>query len=226
MAEALASFSPFQRSETLGVRVRDQLRATIMSGLFKPGEKLTLRAVASSLGVSLTPAREALFNLVAEGVLELGSNGSIYIPSLNTKKVEELTKIRMSLEGLAAHEATAHFTSEDIVEISALNDQLIEANQAKNYRLLTELNWNFHFRIYASSQMPVLVRMIESCWLRIGSYLNSIYPDFAKSDTGILNHIAIIRAIREGDADAVAAAVVHDIEFSSHAFYALVQAED
>ncbi|ATN35986.1 hypothetical protein ACO34A_19455 [Rhizobium sp. ACO-34A] len=226
MAEALSNFSPFQRTETLGVRVREQLRHTIMSGLFKPGEKLTLRAVAASLGVSLTPVREALFNLAAEGVLELGANGSIYIPQLDEEKLRELLKIRFSLEGLAAREATPRLTPTDIIEISALNDQLIEANQKRDYALLMEINWSFHFRIYEASQMPFLVRMIESCWLRTGSYLKVIYPDFAVTDNGILNHIAIIRAIREGDANAVADAIVKDIETSSQAYFAAVRKQD
>ncbi|MGB3642950.1 MAG: GntR family transcriptional regulator [Mesorhizobium sp.] len=226
MVEALESFAPFERTETLGVRVREQLRHAIMAGLFKPGEKLTLRAVAASLGVSLTPAREALFNLAAEGVLELGeTNGSIYVPRLDEDKLRELMKVRVSLEGLAAREATPNLKPKDIIEISALNDQLIEANQKKEYKLLIDLNWSFHFSIYKASGMPFLVRMIESCWLRTGSYLNVIYPDFAKTDTGILNHIAILRAVREGNPETVAAAVTHDIEFSGQALHAAVGAQ-
>lgn len=226
MVEALSNFSPFQRTETLGVRVRDQLRHAIMAGLFKPGEKLTLRAVAGSLGVSLTPAREALFNLAAEGVLELGSNGSIYIPRLDEENIRELVKIRCSLESLAAREAAPNITRDDIIEISSINDRLIEANREKNYTLLTELNWIFHFTIYEASKMPLLVKMIESCWLRTGSYIKTIYPAFSNTDDGILNHIAIIRAVREGNPQAIADAIAHDIEFSSQAFYRAVREEE
>jgi DNA-binding GntR family transcriptional regulator len=222
MVEALDGFSPFQRMDTLGVRVREQLRRAIMAGAFKPAEKLTLRAVAASLGVSLTPVREALFNLAAEGVLEMGENGSVYIPELDAAKMSELMKVRISLESLVAREAAPNLTARDIVEISAINDQLIEANQERNYKLLNQLNWAFHFRIYEASHMPYVIKMIESCWLRAGSYLSIIYPDFAKTDAGILNHIAIVRAIREGNSEAVAQTIAHDIEFASRAFYALV----
>jgi len=226
MAKALSKFAPFERAETLGVRVRDKLRQAIMAGHFGPGDKLTLRAVASSLGVSLTPAREALFNLAAEGVLEMGPNGSIYIPKMNGDDIRELTKIRMSLEGLAAAEATPRLTAEDVIQISSFNDQLIEANQAKDFARLVQLNWNFHFHIYAGAGMPVLLKMIESCWLRSGSYVNIIYPGFAKTDAGILNHIAIIREIRKGDAAAVAAAIRRDIAFSSEWFVAAVSKQE
>lgn len=219
MVEALASFSPFARTETLGVRVREKLRHTIMAGLFKPGEKLTLRAIAASLGVSLTPAREALFNLAAEGVLEMGGNGSVYIPRLDEEKLRELVKVRVSLESLASREAVPRLTQAKIIEIGGYNDQLIEANQHKDYRRLIDLNWSFHFSIYEAAEMPFLTRMIESCWLRTGSYINIIYPEFAKTDTGILNHIAILRAIREGDAEGAAQGIARDIEFSSQSLY-------
>jgi DNA-binding GntR family transcriptional regulator len=222
---ALAKLEPFQRGETLGVRVREQLQHAIMAGLFRPGEKLTLRAVAASLGVSLTPAREALFNLASEGVLELGANGSIYIPKLDEDKAIELIKIRVALESMAAREATHKLDATKLLDISGFNDQLIEANEKKDFRRVIDLNWSFHFSIYSASEMPMLVRLIETCWLRTGSYINLIYPDFAKTDSGILNHIGIIRSIREGDADAVAAAVGHDIEFSSKALLAVLKAD-
>ena len=226
MAKALSKFNPVERVDTLGVRVKDMLREAIMAGQFSPGEKLTLRALASSLGVSLTPAREALFNLAAEGVLEMGPNGSVYIPKMGVDDIRELTKIRLSLEGLAAEEATPHLSSQDVIEISSLNDQLIEANQAGNYELLVKLNWSFHFHIYAAAGMPQLLKMIESCWLRCGSYVHIIYPDFAKTDAGVLNDIAIIREIRGGNAKAVAAAIRRDIDFSAKAFAAAVSSEE
>ena len=222
MAEALTKFAPFERTETLGARVRERLRSSIMAGHFRPGDKLTLRALASSLGVSLTPAREALFNLAAEGVLEMRANGSVYIPEMDAVDFRELTKTRMALEGLAALEATAKIDSETVEEIASINDQLVQADQRADYPRLIDLNWSFHFKIYAASQMPFTLRLIESCWLRSGSYVNLIYPDFAKTNQGISNHSAIIRALRDRDSEGVAASIRADIEFASRAYLELL----
>jgi len=164
MVKALSNLKPFCKTETLGARVREKLRQIIMAGSFNPGEKLTLRAVASALGVSATPAREALFNLVAEGVLDLGDNGSIYVPRLDKTHLRELVKVRTELEALATREAIPLLTATQIIEIEDINDQLIVANQNQEYDKLIILNWRFHFAIYAMSQMPFLVRMIEGCW--------------------------------------------------------------
>lgn len=223
MTAALADLAPLERTETLGARVRDRLRSAIMGGQFRPGDKLTLRALATSFGVSLTPAREALFNLAAEGILEAGPNGSIYIPRMTVEGIRELTKIRLALEGLAAMEATQRLSEADVAGIVSLNDRLIEADRAGDYKLLNSCNWQFHFRIYGAAGMPLLLKSIESCWLRSGSYLSIIYPEFGRSDAGIRNHQAIIRAIETRLPEALAAAIRQDIEFSSEAFIAAVR---
>jgi len=219
MVKALSNLKPFRKTETLGYRVREKLRQIIMAGSFNPGEKLTLRAVASALGVSLTPAREALFNLVAEGVLDLGDNGSIYVPRLDKIHLRELVKVRTRLEALATSEAIPLLKNTQILEIEEINNQLIMADRMREYDRLIVLNWRFHFAIYSQSQMPFLVRMIEGCWLRTGSYLNVIYPHFAQTDEGIENHLAILCAIKARDGQAAAEAIVKDIHFSAKALY-------
>ena len=59
------------RPDTLGSRARDEVKRAIMSGRFRPGEKITIRALAAALNISITPAREALAILAAEGVLDI-----------------------------------------------------------------------------------------------------------------------------------------------------------
>jgi len=219
MVKALSNLKPFRKTETLGARVREKLRQIIMAGSFNPGEKLTLRAVASALGVSLTPAREALFNLVAEGVLDLGENGSIYVPRLDKIHLRELIEVRTTLEALATREAVPLLKPTQIIEIEQINDRLIAADTRQEYDKLIVLNWRFHFAIYTQSQMPFLVRMIEGCWLRTGSYLNVIYPHFAETNEGIENHLEILRAVKAKDGQAAAEAIVKDIHFSAKALY-------
>jgi len=220
----LESFTPVRRDDTLAVRAREQLRSAIMAGRFKPGEKLTLRAVAASLAVSLTPAREALYNLAAEGALEVGPRGSVYVPRLDRAKIAELTKIRVALEGLAAAEAARHLDHDVVAELRDLNDRLVEADGRQDYRDVIRLNWAFHFRIYNLSGMPALTRMIEGCWLKTGSYLNLIYPDFGKTSTGIRNHQEILAAIEARDPNRMLDAVRCDIEYASTAMEEVAEA--
>jgi len=225
VSNALKKFAPVERTETLGSRVREELRSAIMAGRFEPGEKLTLRAVADALEVSLTPAREALYNLVSEGALEVGPNGSVYVPKLDEARIGELTKIRLSLEGLAAKEAAANLDEETTDRIVADNDALIEANRKGDYQRVITLNWKVHFGIYEAARMPMLTRMIESCWLMTGSYLNVMYPTFGEVDEGIRNHVAIIEAVKARDGKAMSQAVCRDIRYAANALQAMIRAD-
>ena len=223
MTDALESLTPIGRSDTLAQIVRTQLKDAVMSGRFAPGEKLTIRGIAGALGVSLTPAREALYNLASEGVLEMRPNGSVYVPELTVDRIVELTKIRVALESLASREAVARISDAKIAEIAALNDALIAHNESKNYSAPIAVNWQFHFTLYRASNMDQLVRLIESCWLMTGSYLNVIYPNFGEVRDGISNHVQIVRALERRDADRVALAITTDINLASDALISAIQ---
>lgn len=215
MASALTDIQPVDRKETLGAIVRDRLRASLMAGRFRPGEKLTIRAVASALEVSLTPAREALYNLVAEGVLDFSSAGTALVPNLDRVQIAEIGKIRTALEGLAASEACTLISDAQILEIERIQADLVVADAAKDYSSLIQLNWQFHFAIYSAADMPALTRLIENCWLRIGSYLNVMYPSYGDTTAGVQQHEIIVAALRSRDRDALRGAVQTDIRLAT-----------
>ena len=223
MIDALESMTPIGRSDTLAQKVKTQLKEAVMAGRFDPGEKLTIRSIAGALEVSLTPAREALYNLASEGVLEMRPNGSVYVPELTADRIEELTKIRVSLESLASREAVRRITDAEIRAIVALNDAITDRNDKRDYPALIALNWQFHFALYRASQMDQLVRMIESCWVMTCSYLNLIYPKFGEMSEGIANHQQIVRALERRDADRVAAAITTDINLAADALISAIE---
>jgi DNA-binding GntR family transcriptional regulator len=191
-----------------------------MSGRFRPGEKITIRALATALNVSITPAREALANLVAEGVLDISESGTISIPSLDKKRVRELVNVRESLEGLAAREACKHLTNEDLEKLESMHEKLEKANADRDYAAVIRLNLEFHFALYRRAEMPLLQKMIEACWLQAGSYLNVIYPDYGEVSVGIRNHRAILDAAIRRKPGELALAVVRDIELAAQSLMA------
>jgi DNA-binding GntR family transcriptional regulator len=65
--------------------------------------------------------------------------------------------------------------------------------------------------------MPTLLKMIESLWLTVGSYLVTIYPDFATPADGLPHHERLIGALRTRNAPVAAQAIAADIEFSAEA---------
>ena len=72
--------------------------------------------------------------------------------------------------------------------------------------------------------MPALARMIETCWVKTGSYLNVLYPGYGRTDQGIENHRRIIAALRARDPEGLVAAIRTDIENASAALQAAIRA--
>lgn len=204
---------PLKRKETLGDLAAERLRDAIMSGRFSPGERLPIRAVANSLGVSMTPVREALFNLVATGALVTDQNGGVCVPALNAERIRELCKIRCSLEGLAAGEAASRLTDADIAEMERLNQHFLNQRMVVSFSEMRAINRDFHFIIYHSSGMPNLVGMIEACWLISGSYSHVLYPSY--SGNAYENHSKIIAAAQKRNPESFAEAVCADIRMAS-----------
>src|SRR3954466_8174927 len=112
---------------SLRSQVYDSLRDALTAGRFTPGQKLSFRFVAGTLGVSLTPVREAIRRLVAEGAFEMRPNRSVRVPLMTRGKIIELRDIRIAVEGLAAEKAAEVATREQAIQIRRIANELLAA---------------------------------------------------------------------------------------------------
>ncbi len=206
-----APIEPLNRQSSLGERAYERLRESVVGGQFQPGVKLTVRSVAEALGVSTTPARDAINRLIADGALINRGPKTIVVPELTFEDLAEVTKIRSSLEGLAAFESVRHVDSSDVAYLEGIQNKLNSALDDGRYQDVLALNKAFHFRIYDLSKMPRLVAIIESLWIRVGPTLNKLYPEFAASKRGVANHQWAIRGLQDRDGLTVRAAIENDL---------------
>jgi DNA-binding GntR family transcriptional regulator len=207
----MENLGPIQRGKTLSEHAYDRIRQALMTGVLKPDQKVTVRAIASALHISITPARDALTRLINEGALEAIGSKTVIVPPLTLAVLDEITAIRLNLEGLAAERAAPHFSRADVDELEAVQARLIGAMDRKNFTEVLSHNEAFHFGVYRKAELPRLVSIIESLWLRIGPSLNLLYPTFAVERHGVSNHKAVLKALRQGDGAAARAAFTKDI---------------
>src|SRR5919198_120078 len=120
---------PKLQRNTLNEEVYQQLKQALMSGRISPGSTMTIRSLAKSFGISPMPVREALRRLVAEHVLVLLPNRSVSLPIITRERFREITRIRTSLEGLAAEEATPLVGADVLRRMAALNDEMERPGQ-------------------------------------------------------------------------------------------------
>ena len=183
-----------------------------MAGTFAPGQKITIRTLASALGISPTPAREALGQLAALGALEFDGNRSVLVPVLNEQDVAELYKIRMAIEGISAEEAGQNLIPEDANTLSEIQLELVAAMDRGEFKAVLEANERFHFFIYERSNTVRLLRIIEGAWLQMGPTLNLLYPAYQKIRKGLTHHSHAIDAVRRGDPQALKHAILDDLD--------------
>lgn len=198
--------------ETVQERVYGVLRDRLMRGGFEPGQKLKIAELASALGTSAMPVREALNRLAAERAIESLPNRSVRVPSLSKDALHDLMETRFAVEGLAVARAAANMTPETL----ALLRELIAAQSETDSEHISEAsaqqNRAFHFTIYKQSGSTVLLPIIESLWLQFGPYLRVASERFdGREGRGTNFHVEIVSALEHGDGNAAQAALESDI---------------
>src|SRR5687767_14976592 len=96
LGPSLAPLFPQPVRENLSSHVERGIWRAFKAGRFQPGERLNISALASALGTSATPVREALSHLAAEGAVELVPGRSVRVPLFSRERFEELKLIRMA----------------------------------------------------------------------------------------------------------------------------------
>lgn len=197
--------------ENITTLIYKQIKNDLMTGVYAPGDVLTLRILVEKMGFSQTPIREALLQLVSERALSMERGRSITVPVFDRKRLQELRAIRLKLEVMAAEAAVANITDEVIARLKAVHDALVESKRNQDRTNTLRLNFEFHSTLYAACDMPDLIAIIEGLWAQTGPYLTFLYqPPFYESE-GPHPHELVIAGLEARDTEAVVRAVTKDV---------------
>jgi DNA-binding GntR family transcriptional regulator len=197
--------------DTLADQAYRRLYEALMTGGLLPEQVLTVRGIAESYGVSLTPVREAIQRLVAERALTIENARTIRVPRLDVETYREILKIRLELEPMAAREAAPLMDNDEMDRLDGVVAAHVAAIKAGEADKTLSANNDFHLSIYRASRQQVLVGIIEGLCLRVGPTLNLLFPQYCGSLTGHELHLQAIDALRRRDGDALAAAIKQDL---------------
>ncbi|GAB4528025.1 MAG: GntR family transcriptional regulator [Roseibium sp.] len=191
--------------------VYDALREAFVRGAFAPGESVSLRALADQLGTSMTPVREAVRRLVAEGALIDTPSRTLEVPPFDASRMRELKSARLALEAILLEEAMDHMSE---AAIGVLADIIARPRPHGDLPDLTQ-NYEFHFTLYRQSRSQVILPLVEALWLQYGAFLNLVVQEKAASEIPEhIHHEEIIAALRAGNRGAAQEALAQDIERS------------
>lgn len=200
--------------QNLSQRVYVQIRTALMNGQYAPGDRLRIAELATSLGTSITPVREAIFRLASEKALEVTAATSIAVPEMDLGTVHEIQLMRGLLEGAAAAEAAKRITPKEIEQLERLQEQFIKASAA-NPRDAARRNRDFHFALMAAARLPSLYTVVEALWVRMGPLLNTFHAEVPKRNifTDTHPHFKVLKGLREKNSKMTAQAIQEDIHW-------------
>ncbi|MEZ5750987.1 MAG: GntR family transcriptional regulator [Paracoccaceae bacterium] len=187
-----------------------RLRDMILFGELAPGQKVTIQGIIAALGAGMTPVREAIRRLTAEGALILHENRRISVPTLTTEQLEELAFARLALEPRLAGLAIERLSPAGIDALESIDKAIDAAIGQGSVTGYLAGNHRFHFTLYEAAQAPILVSLTMSLWLRFGPSLRVVMV--GEGEIGPDRHKEAIAALRARDKQGLVAAMEADIQ--------------
>lgn len=200
MSQSLADAT--YRFENLPDIVHDYLRQRIVASMVAAGSPLRQETIASELGISRVPVREALKRLEAEGLVKFRPRRGYLVSELEPEEITEIFEIRGLLEKQGAGLAACQRTEDDIAEVEALVLAMDEAlDQASDsIDLFARLNRDFHARLIACSHRPRLCHLLENLRDQVEGYVRIDAMTLGRLAEAQAEHHEIFEAFRAGDA--------------------------
>lgn len=178
-------------------QVADYLREGIISGRLARGARLKQTDIAKELKISITPVREALKLLAAEGYLSSDSYRGALVAPFDVEASSEILKLRITLETQLVEGAVRNVTTDQIAELRALAAQFEEAALAGDSTAARGINYRFHRRMYDFAKMPKTLHFVQVLWAQYPfDVINRIG---GRALRAAKEHNELLRNVIEGD---------------------------
>jgi DNA-binding GntR family transcriptional regulator len=177
--------------------VVEALRRAVVSGALRPGQKLVEHQLATDLGVSRAPLREALRQLTGEGLLVAVPHKGTSVVELTLKDIREIFKLRAALEPVAIEQLIELHDPAHLVDLRGIVAQIAAALPERDPLQVAALDMRFHERMCELSGMSRLVAAYRGLGYQLRSYFTA--ADYHYDDRDLVeNHEELVRVIEAG----------------------------
>ncbi len=186
-------------SRTASDQIFAQLMREILSGILRPRDQLSERALVERFGASRTPVREAVKRLLERGLLTAGRRGVAVVRDIDQREVEELYAVRLKLEAWAARRTAALIRPEEITALEEINRRFEKAAAVRDLPRMLDIKAEFHSTAARATRnrflAEALIALREKAYaVRYASWQD---PDRARETVEV--HEEMIRALRARD---------------------------
>jgi DNA-binding GntR family transcriptional regulator len=175
------------------------LRTRIIEGVYSPGHRLVIDALARELEVSQMPVREAIRRLEAEGWVTYQRNQGFQVAPIDAHSWTEAVATLAVLEGYATALAAPHVRKEDIARMGELNALMLEAIEQLDVLAISRHNQAFHQVIYDRCPNGHLRRELQTIQERLNTLRSSIFMFIpTRGRASLAEHEELVRRIEQG----------------------------
>lgn len=190
--------------------VFNALHKAILTGRFKPGERLMEIHLADQLGVSRTPIREAIRKLELEGLVTMIPRRGAVVAEMTVKSMRDVLEVRRSLDVLSVELACDRITEQELGQLKLSCDEFAAAIKTGNATVMAQADIAFHDIIVEATGNLRLKQLLNNLAEQIYRYRFVYLQDDIRHDMLVTEHEAIYEGIREREKDKAAeAAKIH-----------------
>ncbi len=182
-------------------RVFDKIHEDILNGVYQENDVLREMTIATELGVSRTPVREALRQLELEGLVRIIPNKGASVIGISVKDLKDIYEMRARLEGMCARWAIRNKTGEDIAKLEEISDLSEFHVQKGRYDKVLELDNEFHHYLYKMADSKMLYHTMTDFHHYLERIRKKTLSSSERVKKTIVEHRAIINAIKTGNED-------------------------
>jgi DNA-binding GntR family transcriptional regulator len=212
-------------SSVNSIRISQEIEEAILSGQFKPRERLIEMDLISKFGVSRTVIREALKKLEAKGLVRTTPYRGAMVADLTVEEVEEIYFVRAELERIAARLVLKHITEKEIQDLKRLSKE-VERNLRKKTHQMIEKDSEFHRALFKVSRNRYLSEMIDFLRTKAHIVRFNAWSLPHRIEQSIIEHRGMIKAIENRDLSKFEKLIVKHLTFSKESYMSQLKGGD
>jgi DNA-binding GntR family transcriptional regulator len=204
---------------SIPAQVSAALRDAILSGRFKPGDRLVERRLAEEVGVSLASIRNALQQLEHEGLVVKKANTATHVTQLSRKKLEEMHQVRILLEPQAMVLASKNMTEPSMKKLQSAVADIEAAITINDFYGVSHSDLRFHQLIWETSGNETLAKILSQLCTQLFAFvmiMMSVNRENLKARVN--SHQALLDVLGTGNAEQVQAAALRHVMTAWHPF--------
>lgn len=199
-AAASIAVDPLIKRESLREQVGNALRAAVVSGEMQPGEVYSAPSLAVRFGVSATPVREALLDLVKEGLVESVRNKGFRVTEVTDRHLDEITELRSLIEVPTVTRLAGVIQRAQIEELRPIAEEIVRAARASDLIGYIESDRRFHVALLELAGNRRLVDLISELRSQTRLYGLAELVRQERLLSSAKEHLELLAALAEADA--------------------------